>query len=88
LTAVGQSLCTALQPLQQWAVENATAVKDSRERFDAAHAATHTNRSGSARGPSFHALSGSSHSPIMATTRPDPRSRRRPADGQRAISHR
>jgi hypothetical protein len=88
LTAVGQSLCSAMQPLQQWALENATAVSDSQARFDAAHAATHTDGSGSNRGPSSHALSGASHLRIVETTRPDRRSRRQSTDGQRAISHR
>ena len=87
LTAVGQSLCTAMQPLQQWAADNATAVSDSQQRFDAAHRATYIEPSGSNRAPSSQALSGSSHLRIMETTRPGPRARRRSADGA-SISHR
>ena len=42
LTAVDQSLCTALEAVHQWAAENATAVETSRQRFDAAHGAALT----------------------------------------------
>ena len=84
LTAVGQSLCTALQALHQWAAENATAVEKSQQRFDAAH----TDRSSSDRAHTLQALSNSSHLEITETTPPAPRSHRRSADGQRSISAR
>ena len=82
LTAVGQRLCTALVALHQWAEENATAVEESRQRFDAAYGAAHPDRSGSDRAPSLHSLSNSSHSEITETTHLGPRSHRRSADGQ------
>jgi len=88
LTAVGQSLCTALQALHQWAAENATAVETSRQRFDAVHGATPADRSDSDRAPGFHARSTSPHLGITATTLPAPRSHRRSANGQRSISAR
>jgi len=88
LTAVGQGLCTALVALHQWAAENATAVEKSRQRFDAAHGAAPTDRSGSDRVPSFQALSNSSHLGSRKPTLLGPRSHRRSADGQRSISAR
>jgi len=88
LTAVGQSLCTALEALHQWAAENVTAVEKSRERFDEAHGAAPTDRSGSDRAPSLHAFSNSSHLGITGTTSLGPQSHRRSADGQRSLSSR
>ena len=88
LTAVGQSLCTALQALHQWAAENATAVETSRQRFDAVHGAAHTDPSGSDCAASVQTLSDASHLGITETTPPAPRSHRRSADGQRSISAR
>ena len=88
LTAVGQSLCTALEALHRWAAENATAIEKSRQQFDAAHGAAPTDRSGSDRAPSFHALSNASHLGITDTTPLGPRSHRPSAEGQRSISSR
>ena len=88
LTAVGQSLCTALEALHHWAAENSTAVEESRKRFDAAHAAPQTDPSGSDRVPRFHVLSNSSHLGAMETARLGPRSHPRSAGTQRSLSSR
>ena len=60
LTGVGQSLCTALEALHQWAAENGPAIEKSQQRFDAAHRVDHTDRSGSDRTAGFQALSDAS----------------------------
>jgi DNA-binding HxlR family transcriptional regulator len=87
LTGVGQSLCTALEALHQWAAENGTAIEKSRQRFDAAHRGAHTERSGSDRALRSDALANSSHWGITETTPLSPRSHRS-VDSQRSISSR
>jgi DNA-binding HxlR family transcriptional regulator len=88
LTAVGQSLCTALEALHQWAADNATAVEKSQQRFDAARGAAPIDRSRADRAASFQALSNSPRLVITETAPPAPRSRRTSADGHRSIAAR
>jgi len=68
LTAVGQSLCTALEALNRWAAENGSAVEESRQRFDALHGAAHPGRSGLDRATRFDGRSNSSHSALTDST--------------------
>jgi DNA-binding HxlR family transcriptional regulator len=78
LTAVGQSLCIALEPLHQWAEEHSAAVEKARRRFDA----THREGAGSSRAPASDALSTSSH---QRTAPLNPRSSRPSANRHRSL---